>query len=88
MEANYTVVPNSQCDAVHGTVNDQKLCLSSAQGSGGCRGDEGGPLVIGNLQEGILSYNNKLCDPKYPTVFVKVRSYLDWIEAHSNILSN
>lgn len=84
MEANDTVIPNLQCDAVFGTVRDQELCLSGVEGSGPCRGDTGGPLVIGNLLEGIFSYGNKFCIPEYPTVFVRVRSFLDWIETHSN----
>ncbi|CAG0884557.1 unnamed protein product [Cyprideis torosa] len=54
--------------------------------SGPCVGDSGGPLVCRGRRDrvpylvGITSWGAGCGDAKYPGVFVRVSSYLDWIQ--------
>ena len=53
-----------------------------------CNGDSGGPLVYRDLadepwtQVGLVSYGSGECGVGEPGVYVRVASYMDWIESH------
>lgn len=53
-----------------------------------CQGDSGGPLITYSdgewYQVGVCSFSraNDNCMRGFPTGFVRVASYLDWIEDH------
>lgn len=54
-----------------------------------CLGDSGGPLLVTKTSKDIISYHEivgvtsfgKFCAAGVPGVYVKVFSYLDWIES-------
>ncbi|KAF7286838.1 hypothetical protein GWI33_003895 [Rhynchophorus ferrugineus] len=49
-----------------------------------CSGDSGGPLVLNNRLVGIVSWGFTPCgNPNYPSVFVHVSAYLNWISANA-----
>ncbi|KAF2887771.1 hypothetical protein ILUMI_18402 [Ignelater luminosus] len=51
-----------------------------------CYGDTGGPIIFSHKsqwhQEGIVSYGFSGCGSYFPNVHLKVKSYLNWIEAN------
>ncbi|KAJ8916290.1 hypothetical protein NQ315_016431 [Exocentrus adspersus] len=61
LEANSTVISNSECEKTFGTVPSCQLCISGVEGIGSCNGDSGGPLVTNNVQIGIVSYSFPEC---------------------------
>ncbi|EFN71150.1 Mite allergen Der f 3 [Camponotus floridanus] len=49
---------------------------------GSCNGDSGGPLTVGGKLVGLVSWANGCASISYPTVYTRVTSYLDWINAN------
>ncbi|KAH9523388.1 Chymotrypsin-like elastase member 2A [Bulinus truncatus] len=65
------------------TITRDQLCAKaeSANGSGPCFGDSGGPLMCGKNYKfltGVASATLN-CDVSIPTLFTKVSNYIDWI---------
>jgi secreted trypsin-like serine protease len=46
------------------------------------QGDSGGPLICGRDAQGIAAYTwpGKCDDPKYPHIFMKIPSFVQWIK--------
>ena len=85
-----TTLTNDQCKAQHSTLNrrfifDSNICTANAVGQGFCTGDGGGPLVIGEginrRAIGIVSWNMP-CGTGTPDVYVRLSSYIPWINAN------
>ncbi|XP_011147843.2 trypsin-1 [Harpegnathos saltator] len=49
---------------------------------GSCNGDSGGPLTVGGKLVGLVSWAYGCASTNYPTVYTRVESHLDWINAH------
>ncbi|XP_054710291.1 chymotrypsin-like protease CTRL-1 [Uloborus diversus] len=88
--ANQRIVPNTQCQAIYGPLNDMKLCATGLF-TGVCNGDSGGPLVHLRddtpIEIGIVSYGNAIigCGKTLgPAVFTRVSSYNDFITQTAN----
>jgi secreted trypsin-like serine protease len=65
-----------------GTTDDMMLC-ASRPGRDSCQGDSGGPLVLQDgppVLVGIVSWGKECGDAEHPGVYVRVASYLDWID--------
>ncbi|XP_063368728.1 trypsin-like [Cydia amplana] len=60
-----------------GINNDLQICAGSL-GLDACVGDSGGPLTLGNVQVGVVSYGRQ-CGTVRGGVYARVTSYLDWI---------
>lgn len=44
-----------------------------------------GPIVYGNVLNGIVSWGPKACgDPKFPGVYTKVAAFIPWISNNLN----
>uniref|UniRef100_A0A194ALG2 Putative elastase-1-like protein n=1 Tax=Pinctada fucata TaxID=50426 RepID=A0A194ALG2_PINFU len=58
------------------------------RGSGGCNGDSGGPMVcsVDNHWEvvGAASWVISGCNTDYPTAYVRVKTYVEWIQSIMN----
>lgn len=90
-ECNKTVlefnkIPNSP--AFRNGISDSQLCAHDPNGKkDSCQGDSGGPLQIypkGSYAAkivGIVSFGVD-CGSKFPGIYTRVASYLDWIEPH------
>ncbi|XP_022090152.1 transmembrane protease serine 9-like [Acanthaster planci] len=71
-------------------ITDNMFC-AAAKGKDSCQGDDGGPIVSGygdgthdpgTTLEGITSWGNGCADSRYPSVYIAVGHYCDWI-AHT-----
>ncbi|KAJ3497768.1 hypothetical protein NLG97_g1653 [Lecanicillium saksenae] len=84
-------ISTAECNAAYieydrKNVTDHQVC-TQVGGHGTCQGDSGGPLVwISDEDEiyqvGLVSFGVP-CANKYPDVFTKVSSYLQWIKDNS-----
>jgi len=64
-------------------VNEAMMCAIEP-GRDACRGDSGGPLLrLGNpgedVQVGVISWGQGCADPRYPGVYAKVSTVIDWV---------
>ncbi|KAF2884955.1 hypothetical protein ILUMI_21232 [Ignelater luminosus] len=59
-------------------IFETQLCKLTREGEGACKDDPGGPLIADGKQVGIVSLS-ELCDIRYPDVYAKIFSYIDWI---------
>ncbi|CAG5118542.1 unnamed protein product, partial [Candidula unifasciata] len=90
IEVKVPVIPNAQCKMRNSGIGAKHICVydasvESALRPSACQGDSGGPLMCGsNFQylAGILSFGSAKCYGTYPTVYIRVSDYLDWIASH------
>ncbi|KAK3919486.1 Chymotrypsin BI [Frankliniella fusca] len=74
-------------------VRDTNICISGWWAKGTCEGDSGGPLVVYEKDGkptlvGLTSFGISFgCSVSWPSVFTRVGSYVDWIEAGIKQLS-
>jgi len=73
-------------------VTKNHICMNTTGGHGTCQGDSGGPLTwLENgkyVTRGITSYGHVAgCTLGYPAVDTNVKSYLDWIETSTGIIT-
>ncbi|XP_077284924.1 transmembrane protease serine 9-like [Arctopsyche grandis] len=64
-------------------VTDSMICARGFNGGSACDGDDGGPLVVRNVQIGITSWRNMnaVCGhPQYPGVYTRVSKFVNWIK--------
>lgn len=92
-KTNSTVMANSGCSAVYGSIiTSNHVCISTVDGHGSCNGDSGGPLSDVSAdgvfsQIGIVSFGASAgCELGYPAGFTRVTSYLSWISSNSGIM--
>lgn len=83
---NLPIRSNVECQAFSRHVTDRMLCAGFPSGGrDACRGDSGGPLIIGDgpakwLQVGIVSWGHQECaKPGAFGVYTRVASYVPWI---------
>ncbi|XP_063903725.1 chymotrypsin-like isoform X2 [Zophobas morio] len=48
--------------------------------AGPCHGDSGGPLLLDDIQVGIVSGGDKYCNTSVPTVYTNTSYYWQWIK--------
>ncbi|KFB47111.1 AGAP006674-PA-like protein [Anopheles sinensis] len=85
------VMSQAQCNLQWSTsqVLAQHVCFDPAGGRATCNGDSGGPLAVQDagrsLQVGITSFGAAVgCAAGYPSVFVRISYYRDWIAQNSD----
>ncbi|XP_052894421.1 brachyurin-like [Anopheles moucheti] len=85
------IMTNAECVKRwnYDTISNQNLCMWGTGGRSSCNGDSGGPLAIQDggpqLQIGVVSFVSASgCAVGKPSVYTRVSSYVDWIEAHSD----
>ncbi|ODM99652.1 Plasma kallikrein [Orchesella cincta] len=88
LTATITVWPDSICSAAVPFYDPSAmLCAGSYRGS--CKGDSGGPLLDKKTNQlaGVVSYGVEFCTkPNKPGFYVRVSSYIDWIEEQARDL--
>lgn len=83
------VITNVICEgAFDQAFADSVLCTSGDAETSACDGDSGGPLVSDGVQIGVVSFGVMWCLPGYPTGFSRITSFLDWIEANTDVKIN
>ena len=87
-----TVITNTLCSQTYGTltVAASTLCAATPNGRSTCSGDSGGPYAIREngyyTQIGVTSFVSSAgCESGYPAGFVRVTSFLDWIETNTGL---
>ncbi|CAG4952863.1 unnamed protein product [Colias eurytheme] len=79
------IISNSVCQLAFPLVlSDSNICTSGLGGTSTCRGDSGGPLVVERNNRpvlvGVTSFGIALgCQIGFPAAFVRVTSYMDFI---------
>lgn len=67
-------------------IYESQVCALTRAGEGACHGDSGGPLVsLNNTLVGLVSWGTP-CGRGYPDVYTKVYSFLDWINANTQLM--
>ncbi|XP_037907894.1 brachyurin-like [Hermetia illucens] len=96
---NASLLPNAICRHFYApSFTLDNICIDGSFGHSGCDGDAGGPLVLAPEVEdqnqfssnwilvGIQSLVPQLgCEERWPTLYTRVSSYLDWIEEKTAI---
>ena len=87
------IIYNKQCQQWYEEEHDEQffipnesvMCAGLKQGKRGpCLGDSGGPLMVKHwtgryVQAGIVSWGISCALPKFPGVYTRVASHIDWI---------
>ncbi|XP_047537487.1 trypsin, alkaline B-like [Vanessa atalanta] len=73
----YAAIPDSP------PVTENMICagLLDIGGRDACGGDSGGPMYIGNITIGVISWGGECGNGTFPGVSTNVASYSDWIYA-------
>ncbi|KAI4567575.1 hypothetical protein MJT46_008788 [Ovis ammon polii x Ovis aries] len=87
-EARLPVIENKVCNRyeyLNGRVKSTELCAGDlAGGTDSCQGDSGGPLVCFEkdkyILQGVTSWGLGCARPNKPGVYVRVSTYVPWIE--------
>ncbi|KAJ8918100.1 hypothetical protein NQ315_011557 [Exocentrus adspersus] len=85
------VTDNLYCSRSYGSevVIESTICTDGVglfHVVGGCDGDSGSPLVIDDMQIGVVSFiANSGCERGLPTGYARVSSYTDWIVQNSDL---
>lgn len=85
---NVNTITHAVCVSSWGSlVSTLQICIVSPAGQGACNGDSGGPLIqtSNRAQLGIASFIRAGgCGQAFPDVYVRVSSYITWIQAAVN----
>ncbi|XP_025057793.1 plasminogen-like [Alligator sinensis] len=87
-ETGFPVIENKICNRpefLYNKVKSTELCAGNIDGgTDSCQGDSGGPLVCPEhdkfIQHGVTSWGLGCAQPRKPGVYVRVSSYISWIE--------
>nr|XP_055074362.1 mast cell protease 2-like [Misgurnus anguillicaudatus] len=75
-EVNLTLLDSENCATPH--------TLCTKEEAGPARGDSGGPLICGNVPQGIVSYYKMNESTSYLTMYTNISHYLPWIHKIMN----
>merc|ERR1712178_659442 len=86
-EVDVTVQSNDQCKQAYGSgITNHMICAADA-GKDSCQGDSGGPLVTKENDRytliGVVSWGYGCADSRYPGVYARVTTRMDWILANT-----
>lgn len=82
LQVNLLTVSCDDTPDYRGKTDDNMLC-AGAPGKDSCQGDSGGPMVLRDgppVLVGIVSWGKECANEEHPGVYVRVASYLDWID--------
>ncbi|KAL8603805.1 hypothetical protein ACOMHN_058540 [Nucella lapillus] len=79
------VLPHSTCrNYWQNTINAQyHICVKDIGDKyfGACNGDSGGPAQVGDTVIGLASFVARGCLPQYPSAYVRISTYISWIDS-------
>ncbi|XP_047525675.1 chymotrypsin-1-like [Pieris napi] len=92
---NFTSIGTNECDQKYKEfygkrgksfpITDKQLCMTAKQGTGGCKGDSGGPIVKDLSLVGVVSVGVVPCGYGVPEVSTNVIKYVPWIKQHTGM---
>ncbi|KAK2703249.1 hypothetical protein QYM36_018237 [Artemia franciscana] len=87
-QANLIVTPHNECiqsyKSIKLLINNDQICANNP-GKDACGGDSGGPLTFFYPESrrhylvGIVSFGYKCADERFPGVYARTTSYMNWI---------
>ncbi|KAF4521100.1 hypothetical protein B566_EDAN009055 [Ephemera danica] len=85
LEAEQRVLSDAECQSSFTFTGANHLCsVGTTASSGFCKKDEGGPLIVNGVVEGLMSWTNTQCSSDtMPGVYMRIASYRDWIQAQT-----
>lgn len=77
------IITNFECSLAYPLRIFVDMVCAGVPGGGidACRGDDGGPLVVGGVQFGIASRGRDCGRPRSPGIYVRVPHFADWIRS-------
>ncbi|XP_042874674.1 clotting factor B-like [Penaeus japonicus] len=88
-EVELDLISMSECEAkIRLPADTSRVLCTLTPYKDTCQGDSGSPLVVeigfGRwVQVGINSYGIECARPQYPSVYMRVSAYVDWITCHT-----
>ncbi|XP_033351311.1 chymotrypsin-2-like [Bombus vosnesenskii] len=83
-KATIYITNQNTCKNAYRRIYDTQICASNPKSEkGACNGDSGGPLTVNGKIVGIVSWSRGCALSNYPTVYTRVPSYIDWIQANA-----
>jgi len=80
---NVPIINQEVCSAIYdffGGITDAMICAGNLDGGAGfCQGDNGGPLLVGNILGGIVSWSYDCAQPGFPGVYTRISHVAPWI---------
>ncbi|KOX73949.1 Chymotrypsin-1 [Melipona quadrifasciata] len=80
---NLLIETQAKCKRAHSRVQASHICTYTKVGEGAC--DSGGPLVVNDVQVGIVSFGQP-CAVGKPDVYTRVSSFVSWIDSQKAYL--
>ncbi|KAJ8976744.1 hypothetical protein NQ317_004296 [Molorchus minor] len=82
-EVSLPIISQADCRAAYSvsSITDRMFCagLLEEGGKDACHGDSGGPVVVGRLLTGLISWGNGCARPNTPAVNTNIPSMRQWI---------
>ncbi|XP_045460653.1 coagulation factor X-like [Harmonia axyridis] len=73
------------CESAGFNMTEVSFCAGHIdEPKNSCKGDSGGPLIIGDILYGIVSYGDTDCTIGIPAVYTKIPAVVDWIKEEAN----
>lgn len=87
------IISQQSCKNIFYIIQASNICASGKGGKSSCSGDSGGPLTVGSganiKQVGVVSFGSAFgCSIGFPHAYTRVTSYLDFIQANSDLTFN
>lgn len=81
------IMSNEACANIYGSfITDVIGCTDGSGGRGMGSGDQGGPVMVGNTLVGLINWSAAAGpDLGYPTGFVRIAPFREWIRQNSGI---
>ncbi|XP_033229482.1 chymotrypsin-2-like [Belonocnema kinseyi] len=79
---NSKIYNHDSCLSFSSLISEKNICTFTKYGEGLCNGDSGSPVVLGDIQVGIVSWGNP-CAVGSPDIHTKVFSYVSWINENA-----
>lgn len=78
------IVDFEKCRRKFKRIISSQICAGGHAGQDSCSGDSGGPLQKQTIDgqwfvEGIISFGKECGKERWPAIYTKVSSHLDWI---------
>ncbi|XP_069671632.1 chymotrypsin-1-like [Periplaneta americana] len=80
-----TYIKKSECRQSWRLVNRTICAVAASNSQASCRGDSGSPMMVGNVQWGILATGTTNCTGRRPFTFLEVSRFTKWIKRVSMV---
>ncbi|XP_014486675.1 PREDICTED: trypsin-7-like [Dinoponera quadriceps] len=86
--ASVTITDQANCKAIYKRgrkiIYDTQICTNEPTVvKGSCLGDSGGPLTVDGKLVGLISWSVSCGNTRFPTIYTRVSSYINWISEHT-----